>query len=117
MICKPIPKEDCYELVEPLVFWVDYKRREAHAGFRFKGSIPKIFWSMVTNPYDPKCVRGFAIHDYLYETHLCSREAADIKLKQCLLNDGKDKETAETIFATVRFVGSIAWRKKQCLKK
>ena len=85
MICKPIPKEDCYELVEPLVFWVDYKRREAHAGFRFKGSIPKFFWSMVTNP--------------------------------CLLNDGKDKETAETIFATVRFVGSIAWRKKQCLKK
>jgi len=111
MIIRPLPKEDCYELVEPLVFWVDYKRQVVPVGFRFKGSIPRIFWTIVTNPYDPTGARAFCIHDYLYDTHLCSRKNADLKLLQCLLNDGMPKETADTIFSTVRIAGRSAWRK------
>ena len=109
MICRPIPKEDCYELVEPLIFWVDYRRCVVPAGFKFKGSIPRLFWTPVTNPYDPRCARGFAIHDYLYEAKICSKEHADLKLKQCLLNDRCSKELAETIYSAVKMFGKHNW--------
>ena len=111
MIVKPIPSEDCFELVEPLVFWVDKMRQVVPAGFRFRGSVPRLFWSMVVTPYDPKCLRGFCIHDYLYETHLCSRKSADLKLKQVILNDGLDKESAETVYSAVHWFGKKAWGK------
>ena len=115
MICKPCPREDCYELVEPLVFWINYRRCVVPAGFKFKGSIPKLFWTVITNPYDPKCHRGFCIHDYLYQITppICSREEADNKLRQCMLNDEKDKESVETIFWTVRRVGWYSWEKNR----
>ena len=111
MICKPIPKTDEFELVEPLVFWVDKKRQEVPVGFRFRGSVPKIFWGIIVSPYDPKCLRGFCIHDYLYDTHLCSRDSADKKLKRDILNDGLDKESAEMIYSMVDLFGKRAWKK------
>jgi len=115
MICRPVPRQNIYELVEPLVFWVDYKRFEVPAGFKYSGSIPKIFWTILTNPYDPRCVRGFCIHDYLYQVTppVCSRETADEKLRQCLINDGKDKESVETVYTTVRSVGWYSWRENR----
>ena len=109
MICRPLATENCYELAAPLVFWVDYKRQVVPVGFRFKGSIPRGAWTLVTNPYDPRCIRGFCIHDYLYENHVCKRAAADLKLKQVILNDRCPKETAETIYSTVKLCGGAAW--------
>jgi hypothetical protein len=111
MIVKPIPAEDCFELVEPLVFWVDKKRQEVPPGFRFRGSVPRLFWTAVVTPYDPKCLRGFCIHDYLYEAHICSRKSADLKLKTVIISDGLNKDSAETIYFAVDKFGKRAWKK------
>lgn len=110
MIVKPIPETDEFELVEPLVYWVNRIRREAPIGFRFRGSVPRLFWRVVT-PYSPKCLRGFCIHDHLYETHTCSRKDADKKLKQVILADGEDKETSEVIYLAVKGFGGPSWKK------
>lgn len=111
MICKPLPKDDCYELVEPLVFWVDYNRYVVPAGFVSDGaSIPKIFWPVITSPFNPKIIRGAIIHDYLYRVHVVSRRVADEKLRSVIISDGFPKETSETVFSAVRVGGKSAYK-------
>lgn len=111
MICKPIPGEDCYELMEDLRFWVNQKEEVVPKGYRAKASIPRIFHTALVSPFDPRVIRGGFIHDYLYETGLCDRETADLKFKEVLLNDKLDEESAETIYSTVRAAGWYAWNR------
>lgn len=111
MIVKPLPKANRYELVEPLTFWVNKKREQVPAGFVFDGaSIPRLFWRVLTSPYQPRILRAACIHDYLYRTNLVSRKVADLKFRQVLINDGTDKESAETMYVGLRLGGKSAYR-------
>ena len=110
MIIRPLPKDDCYELVEPLRFWVDYIECEIPAGFVSDGaSIPKMFWSIITSPFHPKVIRRAFQHDYLYRVHIVSRKIADIKFKEGLVLDGFPEETTETMFSALRWFGKSAY--------
>ena len=109
MVVKPIPETNEYELVEPLVYYVNKIRYEAPQGFRFRGSIPKVLWTPLVSSYDPKCLRGFCIHDHLYDTGVCSKEDADFKLRSVVRADGLDKDTAEMIYSGVKWFGGLAW--------
>ena len=111
MIVKPLPKINCYELCEPLVFWVAYRRCVVPTGFVSDGaSIPQLFWTVTTSPFHPKIIRGAIIHDYLYRVHIVSRELADLKLKTVIISDGLSKELADTIHAAVRVAGRRAYK-------
>ena len=115
MIVKPLPKQNLYELVEPLVFWIvyddDYSRCEVPAGFVFDGaSVPRFFWRVVSTPFQPKVMRAACIHDYLYRNHIVEKDVADEKFKSVLIADGVDKERAETMFTGVRLGGKSAYR-------
>ena len=115
MLCRPIPGEDCYELMEDLRFWVNGKEEIVPFGYRAKASIPRICYTILVSPFDPRVIRGGFIHDYLYDTGLCDRKTADLKLKEVLLNDKLDEESAETIYFTVRRVGWHA--RNRCREK
>ena len=111
MIVKPLPKENCYELVESIWFWVGQIECEIPVGFVSDGaSIPKLFWTITTSPFHPNVIRAAFEHDYLYRVHVVSRKKADERLKLTMLNDGVSEELAETIFSTVRTVGGYAYR-------
>ena len=111
MIVKPLPKKNLYELVEPLVFWVNKKREEVPAGFVFDGaSVPRFFWRVVSTPFQPKVMRAACIHDYLYRKHIVKKDIADEKFKNVLLCDGVDKELAETMFTGVTIAGGSAYK-------
>ena len=111
MIIRPLPKEDCYELMEPMRFWIDYIECEIPAGFVSDGaSIPKMFWSIITSPFHPKVIKRAFQHDYLYRVHIVSRKRADKKLKKGLIYDGFAEETAETMYSTLYLFGGSAYR-------
>ena len=109
MICKPCPRQDCYELVEPLVFYINKKRHVVPAGFRFKCSVPVIFYRVLKTPFSPDVMQAACVHDYLYGNHLCTKEQADLKFKAILIYNGVSKETAETMYQGVKLFGHHAY--------
>ena len=111
MIVKPIPDADKYELVEPLVFYINKKRHVIPAGFRFECSVPVIFYCVLKTPFDPQVMQAACVHDYLYAHHICTKEQADLKFKALLIYNGVSKETAETMYQGVKLFGHHAYNK------
>ena len=110
MIIEPLPKIDCYQLVEPLKFWVDYIECEIPAGFVSDGaSIPRMFWSIITSPFHPKVIKRAFQHDYLYRVHIVPKDRADRKFKKGLIYDDFAKETAETMYSALKLFGGSAY--------
>ena len=111
MNIKPLPDIDCYELVEPLRFWVDYIECEIPAGFVSDGaSVPKIFWSIITSPFHPKVIKRAFQHDYLYRVHIVPKKKADKKFKKGLIYDGFAEVTAETMYSALKLFGDFAYK-------
>ena len=47
-------------------------------GFIFDGaSIPSAFWISFYTPYHPMVLKAGLVHDYIYRTHITSKEEAD----------------------------------------
>ena len=70
-------------------------------------SIPHSLWSALPPyaRYGPASV----VHDYLYWTQPCSREEADIALREAMRESGVSPVTRETIYRAVRAGGGSAW--------
>ena len=111
MICKPIPEANKYELVEPLVFYINKKRHVIPVGFRFECSVPVIFYRVLKTPFDPDVMQAACVHDYLYSNHICTKDQADLKFKALLIYNGVSKETAETLYTGVMLFGHHAYSK------
>ena len=111
MIAKPIPHSDEWELVDDLFFRLNGKGHFVPGGYRSDGaSIPRLFWTVTTTPFNPRVIRAAFIHDYLYGLGtLCNREEADGLFKEIMLEDGCDPETADTLHGAVRLCAGGHW--------
>jgi hypothetical protein len=72
-------------------------------------SIPRIFQSILPRWSD--YARGALIHDYLYSTHLLSKEASDKVLFDLMTQDNVNVRQKYMIYWAVKWFGGKAWRK------
>jgi hypothetical protein len=111
-VCTVHPKaeDDRLELMEDWNFEIITKRSVHRltilAGFRFEGSVPRVFWRIIT-PTDPAAWAAFLTHDYAYQlckAKLMKREDAD----ECLFLALKDRYnwfTVRSVYYAVRVGG------------
>lgn len=80
------------------------------AGFSFDGaSIPRAFWSAVTTPFHPSVIRAAIAHDWLYYTHIYSRQVCDRMLLDIMKYDGVSLLRRRAIYRAVRLFGGGYW--------
>lgn len=75
-------------------------------------SIPRIFWTVIGSPYQPRHLKAAIIHDYLYERHQGGRKArkeADEIFYYLLKKDGIKKITARIMWSALRLVARFFW--------
>lgn len=87
--------------------WLVVKRGQPTDG----ASIPRIFWSVIGNPYEPDFSAAAFVHDCLYCSQLLRRRQADEVFYRILLSSTK-KRKAKILWLAVRAFGWIAWRAK-----
>lgn len=110
VVC-PVPKYNLYRVYKPHFYVVAGLQAMIDSGFLFDGaSIPRLFWSMLTTPFNPEVLRAAGIHDHLYRTHLVSKKVADRKFRSVLLEDGVDEESAMSMYTAVRWGGHSAYK-------
>jgi len=111
MIVSPLVEEEMYQLKADFKFIANGLTFIIPAGFVFDGaSIPKIFWTITTSPFNPKVMRAACIHDFLYRTHAIPRKQADKLFMQILIEDGMAEESAEVLYSAVRVGGHTAYK-------
>jgi uncharacterized protein DUF1353 len=71
-------------------------------------STPKPLWSLSLSPHE-KYSKAAIVHDYLYWTHICTREQADNILMIAMKESGVPYVQRETVYAGVREGGASAW--------
>jgi hypothetical protein len=106
---------DYWRLLENVRFkWKD-RRVEVPASFEFDGgSIPKVFTSITTCPMDPRFIRGFLVHDYLYAqsrkgVRPYKRKTADRWMDYEHKQAGADLVARLAIYRAVRMTCSWHW--------
>jgi len=77
------------------------------------GSIPRISWTLLgITPYDPRCVYAFFLHDFLYQSELVSRIAADEILDEVLqIPPSCNSVQRFLIWSHVRLYGWLVWKR------
>ena len=102
----PLPEEDLYQLDNGVVVEGVYVK----AGFKWNGaSIPRVLWSTVGSPFQPKFMAPSMVHDYLYsigDKSGLNRRQADKLFKKLLLANGVEESLAETMYSAVRVGGA-----------
>lgn len=99
-----------WELITPLTFYSDLlgKAIVAPQGFRTDFcSVPRvpIAFDMLGN----RARKSGTIHDYLYTTHITTREMADEILREMLVLNGVDEDEAQMFYVAVRVGGGSHW--------
>ena len=74
-------------------------------------SIPRVFWSVIGNPYEPDYSAAAFVHDCLYCSQLLQRRQADKVFYKILLST-TEKHKAKILYLAVRCFGWIAWQNK-----
>lgn len=111
LVVCPVPKYNLYRIHEPHFYVVAGLQGMIDRGFLFDGaSVPRLFWSMLTTPYNPEVLRAAARHDHLYRTHLVSKKMADRHFRSVLREDGVDEESAMSMYTAVRYGGHTAYK-------
>ena len=81
-------------------------------GYKTDGaSIPKIFWSVLSSPFDGALVYGAIIHDGLYAKMTLTRKECDKLLKEMAIEKGYSTIKANIIYSLVRLFGKTHWQK------
>ena len=89
------------------------KRLRVPAGFESDGaSVPRLFWSTVCPPLDPRAVRAAVAHDWIYRNRPpdWTRAEADLLFLCFLIEDGLSVYHALKAYLGVRIGGWIAWQ-------
>jgi len=111
IVVSPLPEHDMYVLQETLLFRIGRALYRVPKGFVFDGaSIPRVFHSMLTTPYDPNVLRAACIHDYLYRVHEIGKKASDRAFRAVLRLDLVGETQAMLMYTAVRFGGHHAYR-------
>jgi hypothetical protein len=118
-----------YELEQTFHFsFSKYNHAAVHTGFYTDGaSIPRIFWTIIGDPFQKRVIRPALGHDYLYWSgkamdgrngipEKITRKQADRAFYEGLRNEGMRKSKALAMYWGVRLGGWRAWndyRKQQ----
>lgn len=115
-VCTVLPqeKDDRLKLMQPWRFRAIYDDRPAvthivPTGFRFEGSVPRVFWRIVT-PTDPAAWAGFCAHDWAYllvKIGLIDRADADRILYLALRRNGFGWAQSRAVYSAVRSFGWV----------
>lgn len=107
---EPDTKKDEMVLLKDWRFVVDAKEFYIPASFSWDGaSIPRVFWSIVGDPFEPDFWAASLAHDWLYLTHQTNRAIADDLLYQFLRLCGVGAFRARTMWSAVRVGGAGRW--------
>ena len=72
-------------------------------------SIPRLFWTIIGNPYNPKYVGSGIIHDGLYQSHAVPQKEADLLFKSMLKHNGVGIIRRNLMYYALRLFGSLAY--------
>ena len=89
------------------------KRLRVPAGFESDGaSVPRLFWSTVCPPLDPRAVRAAVAHDWIYRNRPpgWTRAEADLLFLCFLIEDGLPILASLKAYLGVRIGGGPAWQ-------
>ena len=105
---RPLPEEGKYQLITSVII------EGIHIPELFKwdgASIPKVLWSVLISPFDPKVMAPSMVHDYLYGTPNVgyTRKECDEIFKKLLIANGLDEESAESLYTGCRMGGKSHW--------
>jgi hypothetical protein len=70
-------------------------------------SVPRFFWRVL--PPTGEYGKAAVVHDWLYRTHLTSREEADRVFLEAMRDLGVAEWKARTMYRAVRLFGGKAW--------
>ncbi len=68
-------------------------------------SIPRLLWSVVGSPFDPKFSAAAIMHDWLYRKTTIARKTADNVFLRLLLANGVHRFRARLMWCGVRLFG------------
>lgn len=92
-------------------FYIDNRQIWIPEGYVCDGaSIPRIFWMIVGSPFDPINAVGAWPHDYLYLTHLTTKNIADEVGFQVWRQAGMTLRKARTMWFAVNKFARFAWK-------
>lgn len=81
-----------------------------HKGYISDGaSVPRFFWRLLSPKMNKCTLTPSIVHDYLYETKLCTRKEADEWYYNALIENGYPKWKAMLTYAGVRLFGGSHW--------
>ena len=82
-------------------------------GFVFDGaSIPAAFWISFYTPYHPRVIAAALVHDFLYYSHLATKEEADKIFGAILGAKGVGKFRRRNMWRAVHLFGGRAWERR-----
>lgn len=119
IILEPVPEDDLWRLVRR-VSYGEYGI--VGAGFKFDGgSVPPAARPVAGCPLDPRKIRGYLIHDWLYYRSRLghrpfTRKQADELMRDLHIEDGTDPIIAAIIYRGVRLGASYTWMTKAEIK-
>lgn len=100
-------------LSEDFSFVVDGTCFVIKKGFWWDGaSIPKIFWSVIGDPWEADIAPGALIHDILYGTQYYNRKKTDQILYEVNKINGMNSVKNYAVYNGVRMGGWKAWNEK-----
>ena len=108
------PHESRYRLIAPYNFIIElsgYERVfQIPAGFETDGgSVPRFGWRVAGEPFDPRYIASFLVHDWLYTVHALERDAADAVLYHAMRKEGASWVKARMYYRAVRWFGGSHW--------
>jgi len=81
-------------------------------GFVTNGaSIPKIFWSILSSPFDGPIIYAACVHDGLYTKRTLPRKECDKLLIEMARENGYSKIKSFLVYNAVRIFGGSHWHK------
>ena len=96
--------------LEDVSFEIGGKKYFVPAGFESDGmSIPRILWGVISPAIDGRTLLPSIIHDWIYFSHVVSRDAADRWYRDALIAAGFPKGKATIVYAGVRLFGKSHW--------
>jgi len=102
--------------------WKLFHAFKYHVGYRYShniitvpvgfvtdfASVPRPLWWLI--PFHGKFTKGSVIHDWLYQTHQCTRKEADDIFYEAMLVGGTCPWKAKLMHIAVRMFSWLAWK-------
>lgn len=111
----PVPNMKKNRLLEPItVNWVDknglHKKFTIQQGKHSDGaSIPKIFWTVIGDPFNPRFARAAWFHDYMAYRGADQKEVSEV-FYRLLLEDGTNRIKANLMKYAVWIFVSLYYK-------